>query len=123
MGRTVSAGSIVRGQMDLYSAGITRQAGVLAAAVTAAVFYNNLPVSWPVADGTSVLDSSVSAGSVYFHEISGVSGYYSVRFFPDRVGFWRICLKHAGLGVESVLEFDVVPAAQPAAGGLNASFG
>lgn len=123
MGRTVNAGSIVRGQMDLYSAGITRQAGVLSSAVTAAVFYNNLPVSWPVVDGSSVTDASVSSGSVYFHEISGVSGYYAVRFFPDRVGFWRVCLKHAGLSTEAVLEFDVVPAAQPVSGGLNASFG
>lgn len=123
MGRTVNAASVVRAQVDLYSAGITRQAGVVAGNLSAAVFFNNLPVSWPVVSGSSVADADVVPGSVYFHEIAGTTGYYAVRFFPDRVGFWRICLTHAGLGVQVILEFDVVPAQPVPAGGLNASFG
>lgn len=122
MGRTANAGSVVRSQVDLYSSGITRQAGIFAAAVTASVFVDNLPVAWPIVDGTSVPDAIVSSGSVYFHEISGTSGYYSVRFFPDRTGFWRLILTHAGLGKQVILEFDVTAASAPISQGLNATF-
>lgn len=122
MGRNVPAASLIRGQIDLYSAGVTRAVGVVPGDLTLKVFHNNSPRAWTLLDGSAVPDSSISSGSVYFHEVSGTAGYYAIRFFPDLVGFWRIVLTHPILVAEVVLEFDVsAPAASPS-GGLNASF-
>lgn len=84
-------------------------------------FANNSALPWPVADGTSLPDSSISAGTVYFNEIPGAPGYYSLRFYPDRTGFWRLVVKSTSTDSESVLEFDV-DAPASVAGGLNATF-
>ncbi len=123
MGRNVSSGSLVRSQADLFfPAGSTNRVdGVDVSSLTLKVFANNAPLAWALVDGTSVQDSAISSGSVYFSEISGSPGYYSVRFFPDRVGFWRLVLRSASLGAEVALEFDVTTPV-PQAGGLNASF-
>jgi hypothetical protein len=80
---------------------------------------NNQILSWPLLDGTAVADSSISAGNVYFNEIIGAPGFYSLRFFPDRVGYWRISVVASSF--ESLLEFDVNPASAQSSG-LIASF-
>lgn len=123
MGRIVSSGCLVRSQVDLYfpAGSSSRFTGAPASSVSATVFANNVLLAWPVADGSLVLDSSISSGTVYFNEIPQAPGFYSVRFFPDRVGFWRIVIRSDALGAESILEFDVVAPAKPD-GGLNASF-
>lgn len=123
MGRNVSSGSLVRAQIDLFlpAGSVNRVVGVQASTVAVKTFVNNALLPWAVADGTSVQDSSISAGVVYFNEISGAPGYYSVRFFPDRTGYWRLVLRSSSLDSEAVLEFDVVAPAPPA-GGLNATF-
>lgn len=125
MGRHVPPSTLVRAQADFYSDldAKVRAVGVSTGDVSIAVFLNNVPVSWPLEDGGSISDSSVSAGRVLMHEISGSPGYYSVRFFPDRIGFWRIVLRNATLLQESVVEVDVASWGSPTqAGGLNASF-
>jgi hypothetical protein len=126
MGRLLSAGSLVRDQIDLYlpSGSINRIQGYALSGLSLALFFNNSPVAWPLADGTLVPDSSVSAGTVYFNEIQGSPGFYSVRFFPDAVGFWRIVLTAAPLQTERVLSYDVAPAGsfKSGQGGLIASF-
>lgn len=126
MGRSVPSSTLVRAQADFFSApgSAQRAVGVLPAHLTASLFFNNQAVGWSVEDGAGVADSSISSGKVLFHEIPGASGHYSVRFFPDRAGFWRLVLRHATLLQECVVEADVTSAsAQPGqAGGLNASF-
>lgn len=121
MGRSITAGQLVRLQADFFSSSSTRATGVVSTGVTLSIFYNNSPLSWVIRDGTSVADSSISAGSVYFNEITGAAGFYSVRFFPDRVGYWRIVLRNTALAQESVAEFDANPAATNPSG-LQASF-
>lgn len=122
MSRTVQAASLIRDQIDLYSSGATRATGVTVSDLALALFFNNAQVPWPLVAGSAVMDASISSGSVYFEEIQGSPGYYSVRFFPDRVGYWRLVLRHPVLNVEAVRDFDVAPSAAPAPSGLNASF-
>lgn len=121
MGRNVSSGSLARAQADFFHVSGQRVVGVVWSTLAAHVFVNNAALPWPVSDGSTVQDSSISAGKVYFSEIAGSPGFYSVRFFPDRVGFWRIVLRSDSLNAEVVLEFDVAAPAPPT-GGLNATF-
>jgi len=128
MGRLVSAAALVRDQIDLYNppGSVTRATGVPSSMVSVAVFVNNVPLAWTLQDGTTTADAAISAGTVFFNEISGSPGYYSVRFFPDRVGYWRLVFFDAALTEEVIKEYDVVPAGafSPGGGGngLNASF-
>ncbi len=126
MGRLLSAGSLVRDQIDLYlpAGSVNRVVSYSVSGLTLSLFFNNSLVAWPLADGALVPDSSVSAGTVYFNEIQGSPGFYAVRFFPNAVGFWRAVLTAAALQTDRVLEYDVVPAGSfsPSQGGLVASF-
>jgi len=125
MGRSVSAGSLVRDQVDFFlpGGGSNRVPGIGISQLGLTVFAENSLLAWPLADGTLVPDSSISAGTVYFNEISGASGFYSVRFFPDRVGYWRIVLRNAALSAEVARDFDVAPAGPLGPpNGLNATF-
>lgn len=125
MSRSISAASLVRDQIDLYDppGSITRVAGVTAAAVSVTVFANNTPIPWPIQDGSVIPDSTISAGIVYFNEIVGSPGFYSFRFFPDRIGFWRLVFSIPVIPAEVIREFDIVSSKMLApANGLNASF-
>lgn len=125
MGRQLPAGQLIRDQADFYipAGSINRMTGVAYTSLNLVVFADNALISWPLADGTNVADVSVSAGKVYFNEIAGSPGYYSVRFFPDRIGFWRLILRETTLGEEVILSYDVTPARPgPASNELNASF-
>lgn len=125
MGRIVSAGSLVRDQLDVYNPpdSFTRSTGTQPTGISVKLFVNNAPVSWPVQDGSGVADSSIGAGTVYFNEIPGSPGFYSIRFFTDRPGFWRLVILIAATSAESVKEYDVIPAQQGStSGGLNATF-
>lgn len=123
MGRNVSSGSVIRAQADFYvvPGSASRVTGILSSDISLSTFFNNSILPWPIADGTSVPDSSISAGTVYFNEMSGSSGFYTVRFFPDRTGFWRLVLKNIALNVEVILEFDI-SAPTSLVSGLNATF-
>lgn len=127
MSRLVSAGAIVYAQADFFlpKGSINRQSGIVPASLSLSVFFGASVLAWPLADGSAVADAGVSAGTVYFNEVAGAPGFYSVRFFPDRTGFWRIILANAALQQEVILEFDVAPAGvfkAASKGGLTASF-
>ncbi len=127
MGRQVAAGSIAYAQVDFYypAGSIVRPSGITISNLGLALFLNNARQGWGLQDGTLVQDGSVSAGNIYFNEVVGSNGYYSVRLFPDRIGFWRVILTHPGFKIEQILEFDVLPAGSlsaPSQGGLIASF-
>ena len=127
MGRLVSAGTVIHSQVDLYNppGSITRQPGVQPIHVAMKAFVNGTELGWTLEDGSSVVDSSIAAGSVYFNEIAAEPGFYVVRFFADRVGFWRIVLTVSMVQSEPILEFDIIAsgALKPGgSGGLNASF-
>lgn len=125
MARQVPGGCLIRDQIDLYmpAGSINRVRGESYASLGLAVFVDNAALTWPLADGTNVADASISAGTIYFNEIAGSPGYYSVRFFPDRVGFWRLIFREQTLGEEVILSYDVTPARPGVASNeLNASF-
>lgn len=129
MSRLISAGAVVRDQFDVFitPTSSTRVTGLSATAVAAKVFVNNTVMPWTVQDGTNVSDPSVSAGTVYVNEISGAPGFYAVRFFTDRVGYWRVVLTVSQYSAEIIREYDVVVAgffgsAPSGGGGLTASF-
>jgi hypothetical protein len=128
MSRLVSAGALVRDQLDLFVPNTgTRAVGVQAVAMSVRVFVNNSTMPWVLADGTTVPDSSASAGTVFVNEIHDSPGFYSVRFFPDRVGYWRVVVSIPSLSAEVSKDFDVVVAgyfgsAPSGSGGLTASF-
>ena len=107
MSRLVQVGAVLKAQLDFYASpgSATRVTGLTNANISVVLFKNNSVTSWPVLDGSLVLDSAISAGSIYFNEISGAPGYYSVRFFPDSTGFWRLSSVYSD--VDQVLEFDL----------------
>ena len=127
MGRLLPAGSVVRDQLDFYSppGSFIRVAGVSVNALTSKAFLNGSVLPWPLVDGAGLPDSSLSAGSVYFNEVPGAPGYYAVRIFPDRVGYWRIVVYHSASMSEQIREYDVIPAGALSPvqqGGLTATF-
>lgn len=125
MGRSISAASLVSDQIDLYDppGSVIRALGVLLADVSVTVFANNVLLPWTIQDGTAVPSSSISAGIIYFNEIVGSPGFYSIRFFPDRIGFWRLIFSVPSITAEVIREFDINPTGSSSpANGLNASF-
>lgn len=124
MSRSLPAASLIIDQLDLYNppGSITRIAGVLAADLSVSVFSNNTIMSWPIQDGSLTPDSSISSGIVYFNEIVGQPGFYSIRFFPSRIGFWRLIFSIPSITAEIVKEFDISSQSSGPANGLNASF-
>lgn len=125
MGRQVPAGQLIRDQIDLFmpAGSINRVVGESYTSLALKIFADNGLLAWPLADGTTVADSAVSAGTVYFNQIVGAPGYYSIRFFPDRIGFWRLVFREMTLNEEVIRSYDVIPARPgPASNELNASF-
>lgn len=120
MSRQVPAGRLVYDRADWYQYTI-RKTGIIWSDLEIHAFINGDILTWGLADGAPVVDSNIGAGSVFFNEVVEAPGYYLIRFFPDRVGFWRIILRHPALGVEVIREFDVVPSPAPSSG-LQSSF-
>jgi len=105
-GRLVFANQTVEDQADFYQAdGFTRQTGILITDLTNEVFFNNGSMPWPLVDGTGVTGTQVAAGSVYFHEIT--PGFYSIRWRPNAVGYWRLIVSWATGIQELGQDYDV----------------
>ncbi len=96
--------------------GFTRISGI--SPLQAQVFVNGVPQSWTTIDGTSVGDAQVVAGYVYWSEAT--TGFYSVRWRPSSVGFWRLSFTYSTVPQIVTLDYDVVTS-NPSQGGLNVS--
>lgn len=118
----VSNNETVIDQADFFMPdGFTRVTGLPINQLASLVFFNNASQPWPLVNGSTILDNLVASGHLYFHEIQGNPGYYSVRFRPNAVGFWRVVLTYT-VGTQIVaLDFDIVSAPLVDVG-LNASF-
>jgi hypothetical protein len=127
MGRLISAGALAYEQLDFFfpSGSISRATGITASDLRMSLFVNNTFLHWDLTDGAAVPDSAISSGHVYFNEISGSPGYYSVRFFPDRVGYFRFVFIHSAYSIELEKEFDILPPGvlRPSSGGVIPSTG
>jgi hypothetical protein len=79
-------------QVDFFLPGDVRAAGLTIADLQLVVYQGPTLLSWPLVSGAGVTDTRVSAGKVYWTEIS--PGFYSIRFFPHVVGVWRILVTY-----------------------------
>jgi hypothetical protein len=122
MSRLLSANSIVYDQTDILD-GSDRIAGVTVSDLSLVCFRNNMPQSWVLVDGTNISASNISSGSIYFNEIYGCPGFYSVRFLPNATGFWRLVLTYVDVPQSTVLEYDITANfTENPSSGLIASF-
>ncbi len=122
MSRSVNSGSVIYSQVDFFSppGSYIRIPSIAASSVSIKIFCNNKSLGWTVVDGSNIQDSGVSSGNIYFNEITSGTGFYSIRFFPNKIGFWRIIVSHSS--GEQILEFDVSPQSGSSQPGLIASF-
>lgn len=117
MSRLLHAQTLIFDQVDFYLG--SSRIFVPLSSLQSKLFVNNQLLPWTLEDGSSVLDSSISSTKIYYNEISGNPGFTSLRFFPDRIGFWRLILSWNTS--EVIKEYDV-SGAKNSTGGLNASF-
>ena len=122
-GRVVQANQVVLDQVDFFQPdGFTRVTGLIPASLISQLFFNNTQQPWPLVSGLGVTDQQVSSGFIYFNELVGQPGFYSVRFRPNSLGYWRNLLTYsAGMQI-AAQDFDVVQSAPAMESGLHASF-
>lgn len=123
MGRVITSGCVVKDQVDCIVSG-SRVTGMQSSNVSVKIFANNnLLMNWSSASGTGVPDSSVSSGVVYFNEIPNAPGFYSIRFFPNTIGYWRVVLNFQSQSMEVSREYDITANKDVvSSNSLNASF-
>ena len=122
-GRLVYANQTVIDQADFFQGdGYTRVAGILVSQLTEKIFFNNALLPWPLVSGTNITNAQVAAGNVYWNEIPGASGFYSIRFRPNAVGYWR-CLIDYAVGTQiAAQDYDVVAPPPSVDQGLKSTF-
>jgi len=121
-GRLVQNNQVVFDQADFFlSNGFTRITGLTISDLTMDIFFQNVTQPWLFVSGVGVTDVQVVSGRVYFNEISGKPGYYSVRLRPNAVGYWRLILSYTA-GLQTVGQDYDVTAATSTDAGLRASF-
>jgi hypothetical protein len=123
--RTVSTCKLVLDQLDFFNTSTppSRINGIVASDLFLSAFVNNVNVGWNLLDGTNIPDSSVVSGNVYFNEIIGSPGFYSIRFYPSSTGFIKLSFTYPAGGAIIAREFDIIPASTTSiSGGLTSSF-
>lgn len=120
--RLVQANQVVIDQVDIFQSDFfNRVTGLDPTDVSVTLFYNNQVAAWPVVDGSSIIDSQVAAGKVYWGELA--NGSYGVRFFPNALGHWNLVVQFSPSPSQIVsLSFDVVNMPSLVESGLHASF-
>ena len=63
----------------------------------------------PLLDGVGVPDIQVSPGSLYINEVTPGSGLYSVRFWPNEIGYQSFIITCNMYTTESNLNYDIIP--------------
>ena len=122
-GRLVRINQTLIDQADFFQGdGFTRLQGLTVADVTTQLFYNNVPQPWTLANGAPVSDGQVKSSNIYFHEIAGAPGYYSLRFRPNAAGYWRLMVVYAAGQQMLAQDYDVTAEPVQMQGGLTASF-
>lgn len=121
--RSVPLRQVVDDQADFFQPdGFTRVAAISVGQLALNLFFGNVLQAWPLISGLGLTDAQLVAGYVYFQEVSGSPGYYSVRFRPNAAGYWRLSLTW-GAGTQTVIsDFDVTSCPPLVDTGLNASF-
>lgn len=120
--RQIQVNQVIFDQVDIFQTDFfARVPGLLVTDVTLTLFFNNTPVSWPLVDGTSVTDSQVAAGSVYWSELPNHA--YGIRFFPNSLGHWNLSISYSPVPSQIVsIDFDVVNLPLTVDSGITANF-
>lgn len=120
--RTVNVSKLVLDQVDFFvTDGKTRSQGVTIGDLNLKLFFNGSQVEWPLVSGSSVQDLQVTAGQVYWTEF--LTGFYTIRFFPNVVGSWRVILTYPAHDQAVSLSYDVsLPSFVPFSSGIHTSF-
>lgn len=122
-GRLLRVNQTVIDQVDFFQVdGFTRVAGLTHVNLGARLFFDNALQPWTLGNGAGLTDQLVTAGGVYFHEITGAPGHYSVRFRPNAAGYWRLLLTYAAGQQIVAHDYDVVMEPSSKQAGLKASF-
>lgn len=110
-GRSVPINTTVFDQADFFQLdGYTRVTGILPNQLTVVVFFNNVLQPWSLVTGVGVGDGQIQAGRIYWSEIPGAAGYYSVRWRPNAAGYWRIVTSYPAGSQIVARDYDVTVA-------------
>jgi hypothetical protein len=120
--RVVNVSRLVFDQIDLFKAdGQTRASGVTIGSLNLKIFFKGSRIEWPLVSGTNIQDLQVTAGRVYWTEFE--SGFYTLRFFPNVIGAWRVLLTYPEYDQAVSLSYDVsMPTFVQVSSGIHASF-
>jgi hypothetical protein len=122
-GRQVYANQLVLEQADFFqSDGFTRVTGLTASQVQQTLTFNNVAQPWPLVDGGSIPDAQTVSGRIYYSEIPGLPGVYSVRFRPNAVGYWRMTITYVPGQQIVAQDYDVLAQLPATDQGLKPSF-
>jgi hypothetical protein len=106
--RVATSGKVILENVDLFLGdGKTRVVGVSITDLQLRLFCNSDEISWPLASGMGLNDIRITAGKVYWTEIS--RGFYTLRFFPSVLGSWRLILTYRAYNQAVSFTYDVVP--------------
>jgi hypothetical protein len=106
--RTIN--TVVLDQADFFqNDGFTRRTGLTVSDISVQVFQNNTLLNWTLLTGVGVNDESVRSGFVYWNEVSGAPGIYSVRFRPSAIGYWRVILTYTAGSQIAATDLDIIP--------------
>ncbi len=121
--RLVFANQPVLDQADFFMPdGFTRAVNILPSQLVVQTFFQNVVQPWTLVTGVGVTDIQAVSGKIYWNEIPGAPGCYSLRFRPNALGFWRVLVSYAAETQIVALGYDVVAPAVPVDAGLKASF-
>lgn len=119
--RSTPSGVMIQEQVDLFlEDGKTRAQGVVPADLQLKIFLDGSQVDWPLLSGVGINDPRVTAGRVYWSEFT--TGFYYVRFFPNRVGTWRLVITYPAKDQAVSLSYAVSPQYASPPLGMRASF-
>ena len=122
-GRLVYANQTVDDQADFFqSDGFTRVTGLTPAQLTSQIFFDNQLQPWPLISGIGLTDTQIASGSIYWLEVPGSPGIYSVRFRPNSIGYWRLLITYTAGQQIMGQDYDVSSAPPTVDQGLKASF-
>lgn len=123
-GRLDQVNEVVLDQCDFFQYdGFSRVTGLTPSDLTSKFYFQNVLQPWQLTSGVGVTDAQVTSGRIYWSEVAGTQGIYSVRFRPNSVGYWRLVIYYpVGLQIAGQ-DYDVVTTAPvETSSGLTASF-
>jgi hypothetical protein len=122
-GRLVQINQVVIDQADYFDFdGYTRVTGLTPSDLTMQLFINNGLQPWLFVDGTLTADAQIVSGKVFFNEVPGSPGIYSLRFRPDSLGYWRLLVDYRQGNQIMAQDYDVTPNQPLVSSGIKSSF-